>query len=269
MLTVDDYQRWPAAPADLRHAYGPHPDQFGDLYLPVTPGPHPVIILLHGGCWRERFGLGPLGPLNLALRGAGLAVWSLEYRRIDGAGGWPATFQDVAAGADALRELAPRYGLDLGRVLAAGHSAGGHLALWLAARLRLPPGSPLASPDPLPLRGVVALAALADLAEGARRQLCGTAIAELLAAAPDREAAYAQASPAALLPLGVPQRHIVGADDPIVPADYLRDYVGQARAAGDDATLTVLPGAGHFEPVSPAGPAWDAVLAAVRELLAI
>jgi acetyl esterase/lipase len=267
MLTVDDYLGWPAAPADVRHAYGAGPDQFGDLYLPQGRGPHPTLVLLHGGCWRARFGLDPLGPLCLALRAAGLAVWSLEYRRLGGGGGWPATFLDAAAGADALRELAPAHGLDLGRVLACGHSAGGHLALWLAARPRLPADSPLHRPDPLPLRGVLALAALADLAEGARRQLCGGAIDELVAGAPDPGLAYAHASPAALLPLGVPQRHIVGAEDAIVLSDYLADYVALASAAGDDVVLTVVPAAGHFEPVDPASQSWPAVLAAARELL--
>jgi len=264
MLTVDDYLGWPAAPADLRHAYGPRPDQFGDLYLPPGPGPHPVVLLLHGGCWRERFGLAPLGPLCLALRDLGLAVWSVEYRRLGGAGGWPATFQDAAAGADALRALAPAHRLDLARVVAAGHSAGGHLALWLAARRRLAPDSGLHAPDPLPLRGVLALAALADLAEGERRGLCGGAIGELVAGAPADP--YAQASPAALLPFGVPQRHIVGSDDAIVPPDYLRAYVAKSRAAGDDASLVELPGAGHFEPVYPSGPAWIAARGAVLAL---
>jgi acetyl esterase/lipase len=265
MLTVDDYTALPPVPPDARSAYGPGPDQFGELYLPAGPGPHPVVVLIHGGCWRAQYGLAPLGPLCAALRAAGLAVWSLEYRRLGGGGGWPATFADVAAGADALPALgAP---LDLGRVVAAGHSAGGHLALWLAARRRLTPGSPLWAPAPLPVRGVLALAALADLGAAARRGLCGTAVPELLGGAPEEQPArYAAASPAALLPLGVPVRHLVGAADAIVPPDYLAEHVAAARAAGDDVALAVLPDAAHFEVVAPASAAWPAVLAAAREL---
>ena len=268
MLTTDDYMALPPVAPDARLRYGPEADQFGELYLPAGPGPHPVLVLIHGGCWRAQYGLAPLGQLCDALRAEGVAVWSLEYRRLGSGGGWPTTLQDVAAGADWLRSIAAP--LDLGRVLTAGHSAGGHLALWLAARPRLPRGAELWAADPLPVRGVLALAPLADLAAAADRGLCGTAVTELLeagpTAAPER---YAAASPAALLPLGVPQRHLVGEADPIVPPDYLAAYVAAAQAAGDDARLTVLPGAGHFEPVAPATAAWPAVRAALHELLAL
>ncbi|HMQ29286.1 MAG TPA: alpha/beta hydrolase [Chloroflexaceae bacterium] len=265
MLTTDDYMALPPGRPDLRAPYGDHPDQFGELYLPPGAGPHPPVVLVHGGCWRAQYGLAPLGPLCEALRAAGYAVWSLEYRRIGGGGGWPATFADVAAGADALHGLAAP--LDLGRVVAAGHSAGGQLALWLAARPRLPRASALWAADPLPIRGVLALAALADLAAAAGRALCGTAVPELLGGSPaERPERYAEASPAALLPLGLPHVHLVGAADPIVPPDYLAAFVAAARAAGDDASLTVLPAAGHFEVVAPAPPAWDELLAALRGL---
>jgi acetyl esterase/lipase len=266
MLTTDDYMAMPAAPPDARLPYGPAPEQFGDLYLPPGPGPHPAVVLLHGGCWRAQYGLEPLGQLCLALRAEGMAVWSLEYRRLGGGGGWPTTLLDVAAGADALRAAgAP---IDERRVIAAGHSAGGHLALWLAARRLLPHGE-LWAADPLPVAGVLGLAALADLGAAAARSLCGTAVVELLGGAPaDAPGRYGAASPAALLPLGVPQRHLVGARDLIVPPDYLASYVGAARAAGDDARLEVLPEAGHFELIAPDTPAWPAVRAALRALLA-
>lgn len=265
MLSADDYMALPPVPPDARIAYGPAPDQFGELYLPPGPGPHPVVLLIHGGCWRAKYGLAPLGGLCAALRAEGLAVWSLEYQRIGGGGGWPTTLADVAAGADALPGLgAP---IDLRQVVAAGHSAGGHLALWLAARHRLHPGAALWSPAPLPVRGVLALAALADLDAAARRGLCGTAVQELLGGEPDMEPArYAEASPAALLPLGVPVRHLVGAHDDTVPPDYLRQHVARARAAGDDVRLTLLPDAGHFEVVAAQSAAWPAVRAAAREL---
>mgnify|MGYP001248621294 CR=1 FL=1 len=121
MLTTDDYMAQPPGRPDLRAPYGAHPDQFGELYLPAGAGPHPPVVLIHGGCWRDQYGLAPLGQLCEALRSAGYAVWSLEYRRLGGGGGWPATFADIAAGADALRRLdAPLY---LGRAVGATRPA--------------------------------------------------------------------------------------------------------------------------------------------------
>jgi acetyl esterase/lipase len=268
MLSTADYLAFPAAPPDRRVVYGSGTDQFADLYVPEGPGPHPAVVLIHGGCWRAQYDLAPLGPLCEAMRGLGLAVWSLEYRRLGAGGGWPHTFLDVADGADALRSVAPDYAIDLKRVVAAGHSAGGHLALWLAARHRLPADSPLARPHPLPLAGVLALAALADLAEGASRGLCGGACAEIVGGAPDVAAQrYAHGSPAALRPLGIPLRHIVGADDVIVPSDYLRACVDQDIAAGDDSRLEILPNAGHFELVSPTSSAWPRLKHAIADLI--
>jgi acetyl esterase/lipase len=268
MLTTADYLAQPAAPADRRVAYGPHADQFAELYLPVGDGPHPAVILIHGGCWQAQYDLAPLGPLCAALRGLGLAVWSLEYRRLGAGGGWPTTFLDVADGADALREVAPMHKIDMGRVIAAGHSAGGHLALWLASRQCLPEHSALARPDPLRLCGVLALAGLVDLAVGAARGLCGGACAELVGGEGEGASArYAHGSPAELLPLGIRQRHIVGAEDSIVPPDYLKNYVSRAVAARDDVELEVLPNCGHFELVVPDSPAWPHIQQALAELL--
>lgn len=268
MLTVNDYLTWPAAPADQRMAYGPHPAQFGDLYLPTGTGPHPLVILIHGGCWQTRFDLTPLGPLCLALRTAGWAVWSLEYRRLQDGGGWPNTLADLAAGADAVRSLSAP--LDLQRVVAVGHSAGGHLALWLAARFRLPSTAPFWRPDPLPITGVLGLAALADLVTAAEQALCNGAVVDLLGGMPvDQRVRYALASPAARLPLGVPQSHLVGANDLIVPPVYLQAYLDKAHASGDDTTLTILPGVGHFELVDPTSAAWPTILAALHRLQAM
>jgi acetyl esterase/lipase len=266
LLTVDDYLAAPVVPADVRLAYGPLPDQFADLYLPAIPGPHPVMLLIHGGCWHDRFDLAPLGPFAAALRAEGYAVYSLEYRRLDGAGGWPMTFADVGAGADYLRTVAARHHLDLSRVVAVGHSAGGHLALWLAARAGLPATSSVAAAHPLPLRAVVGLAALGDLEAAAAQELCGGAVPELVGQRPER---YAEASPAARLPLGTPHFHLAGSADPIVPAAYVAAFVAAAQAAGDNATLTVVADAGHFELTTPGSPAWPDVLAAVRQAFAV
>jgi acetyl esterase/lipase len=176
ILTVADYLQLPSIAATARYAYGPDPEQFGDLYLPDTGDNHPLIVLIHGGCWRAQYGLAQLGRFCETFAALGVAVWSLEYRRLGNGGGWPHTFLDVAAGADYVRVLANQHALDLDRVVAVGHSAGGHLALWLATRHSLPTNSPLATPKPLPLRGVVALAGIPDLVDAEQRNLCRDAV---------------------------------------------------------------------------------------------
>ena len=268
LLTVDDYVDLPSIPANHRLSYGSDPAQFCDLYLPSRSGLHPVVILLHGGCWRAEYGLAPLGQLCVALASEGLAVWNVEYRRLGNGGGWPATFMDVAAAADALRDIAAQHALDISSVVVMGHSAGGHLAIWLAGRHRLPPESPLFTAAPLPLRGVIALAGVPDLVEGVRRDICSGAILDLVGGSPDAvPERYQQASPSALLPLGVPQWHIIGHDDQSVPVDYLQQYV--AFAAGqDDIHLDILAATGHFEPVVSDTAAWTTVKQAVLALLA-
>ena len=266
-LGVEDYLSWPAVTADQRIPYGEDAAQFGDLYVPAAAGPHPTVVLIHGGCWRAQYDLTALGSVCDALRKDGVAVWSLEYRRLGNGGGWPTTLQDVAAGIDHLRTLADQNALDLRRVLVAGHSAGGHLALWSAGRHRLRADSPLYVADPLPVRGVVALAGIPDLAAAARWDICRGAVVDLMGGLPDEVPdRYAQASPVDLLPLGVAQWHIVGNHDTIVPPAYLQAHV--AIAEKYNATrLDILPNAAHFEVVWPNAQAWSAVRAAILKLL--
>lgn len=248
LLTVEDYRRLPTVLAGRRCFYGAHPSQFGDLFLPTTPGPHRVLVLIHGGCWRAEYGLEPLGQLAQAIADQGVAVWSIEYRRLGDGGGWPETFLDAGAALDHLRTLASEHALDLQHVVTAGHSAGGHLALWLAARVKLPAHSPLHAPNPLPVRGVVSLAGIPDLATAAPLNVCDGAIEALIGGPPVRQGErYADASPAALTPLGVPHVHIHGRKDDIVPLALVEQYVAAAVEAGDRATLEVMPSAGHFE----------------------
>jgi acetyl esterase/lipase len=264
--------RLPEPPAAERIAYGADALQFGELRLPAGAGPHPLAIVIHGGCWHSEYDLGYMAHAAEALTRSGVATWTLEYRRIgnDG-GGWPGTFEDIAHGADYVRVLAKRYPIDLKRVIALGHSSGGHLALWLAARHRLPKNSPLFFPDPLEVRGVAALAAIADLsAYGTGFGMCNAAVSDLLGGgpglAPER---YAQADPIALLPFGVPQRLLQGARDDIVPPGQSRSFLEKARKEGDDARLTLLEDAGHFDLVAPFSPAWQAVEQAVHDLLQV
>ena len=258
-------------PADARLAYGPGPLQFGELRLPNGSGPFPVVVFIHGGCWQSSFTLDHVGPATAALARSGVATWTIEYRRIgDAGGGWPGTFEDVARGTAYVEQLAAKYPLDLGRVVLAGHSAGGQLALWAGDRQRTAIGDAPPIPASMTIRGVVSLAAIADLrAYGAAPGGCNQSVRELLDGGPgDRPDRYTAASPAEQLPLGVPVRLIHGAVDPIVPVDQSRSFAERARAAGDDARLEIIPRAGHFDLIAPTSAAWPSVVRAVGELAA-
>lgn len=269
-MSSEDILTLAAPKADARIAYGPDAEQFCDLRLPSGRGPHPVIVVLHGGYWRARYGLDYMGHACAALTAAGVASWNVEYRRLGNpGGGWPGTLLDVAQAADALREQAVRYALDLTRIVSLGHSAGGQLALWLAGRHRIPAASELATPDPLLLRGAISLAGVLDLRRGYDLRLSDNVIRSLLGGSPaEHSDRYAAASPLDLVPLGVRQIILHGSADEHVPIELSRRYAEAARAAGDAVELLTLPGAGHFELVDPRSREWRAVAAAVDALLA-
>lgn len=268
LLRVEDYKRLPVEPGDYRHPYGRDRCQFADLFLPPGPGPHPVLVLIHGGCWRAEYGLEPLGQLARAVAELGVAVWNIEYRRLGNGGGWPATFHDVGAALDYLRAAALRRNLDLSRVVAAGHSAGGHLALWLAGRHRLPVHSQLYMRNPLALRGVISLAGIPDLALAVEEGICGTAAGELIGGPPQQHAQrIGDASPRALTPLGIPHLHIHGEQDDVVPLASVLRYASYALETGDRATLLALPDTGHFDVIDARSPAADVFLRAVSGML--
>lgn len=267
ILSAADLAALPPVAPTHRLAYGLALEQFGELYLPPQPGRYPVIILLHGGCWQAQYGLGHLGQLSAAFCYEGLAVWNLEYRRLGNGGGWPTTFTDVAAGTDYLRRIAERFALDLSRVITVGHSAGGHLALWLAGRQRLPATSPLFAAAALPIQGVLSLAGIPDLAAAVERKICRSDCQALLGGLPaEVPEHYQQASPRALLPLGVPHQHLLGLLDQEIPVDYLQQFVAVAEEH-DEVHLELLPDVGHYELIVPTSSAWHAVRHAACTLL--
>jgi dipeptidyl aminopeptidase/acylaminoacyl peptidase len=254
-------------PREVR--YGAADVQLLELTLPSGPTPDrgwPLVVLVHGGFWSAQYDRSLMRPLVPSLVAQGWAVANIDYRGVGApGGGWPGTLEDAAAAVDALPAAEPA--LDPARAIALGHSAGGHLAVWLAARHRLPEGAPGSAPQ-LRLTGAVAQAGVVDLVAAAQQRLGSGATQALLGgepdAVPDR---YAVASPAALVPLGVPVALVHGTADDIVPLDQSRRYDAAARAAGDDVTLTTVPG-DHFAVIDPTTEAWAACLAAAQRLLA-
>ena len=236
------------------YAYGDHPDQVADLHLPPGRGPHPVVVVLHGGHWRTGFGKLVTRPISLDLTRRGWAAWNVEYRRLGGGGGWPMTFQDVADSIDRLAALADRR-LDLTRVTLLGHSAGAHLALWAADRATTPSNAVGGSPLVLPTR-VVALAPVTDLASAGRaaRQLVGGSPDEF----PER---WADTDPVRRLPPPIPTLIVHGENDQTIDVQRSRRYVADCLVAGGDMGLATPPGDGHRYPIDPSSASWAAVRA--------
>jgi len=266
LMGAADLASLSAGPPTHRIAYGPSPLQFVNLRLPAAKGPHPVILFIHGGCWLSQYDIAHAGALEQALADSGYAVWSVEYRRIgDDGGGWPNTYTDIAKAADKLRDVAPQYQLDLNRVIAAGHSAGGAFALWLAARGKIAPQSELYAKNPLKVRAVFALAPAPDLEQLQASGVCGNVIDKLMGGSPAQHAdRYDAASLMRLAPVGVPQTLVIGMRDqswgPIG-----RSYFARTQAVGDTAAHVVeLPESGHFEMINPRSSSWPAVVRALR-----
>jgi acetyl esterase/lipase len=241
------------------HAYGPGPDQFVELTLPdAGSGPVPVAVVLHGGFWRAAFGVELARPLAADLAAAGFAPVVVEYRRVGAGGGWPATLEDVAAAVDVLARLPEAGRLDLSDVTAIGHSAGGHLAAWLAGRRRLPPGVPGADPV-VPVTAAVLQAGVLDLRLAAAQRLGNGAVADFLGGGPDQHPErYAVADPVRLLPTGVPVLCVHGSADAVVPVQQSRRYATAATAVGDQVEVRVVPG-DHMTVIDPGSEAWGTV----------
>ncbi len=248
--------------------YGPDPLQYAQLWLPKGAGPYPVVVLIHGGCWTTS--IADLTYFNYAaedLRQRGLAVWSIEYRGVDKpGGGYPGTFLDVDAALQRLVQEAPSAHLSLKHLVVAGHSAGGHLALWAAGQHKIPVTSPLHTDRPTAISAVVDIAGIPNLKTDTNTA-CGAEVIGQLTGRPTaaRPDVYADTSPAALLPLGLPQVVIHGADDTTVVPAIGEAYAKAARAAGDPVVVKTPPG-DHVDEVAPGQPAWAVVAETIVSL---
>ena len=249
----------PAKPPSgtTRHHYGELDDQFGDLFLPKGD-PRGTVVLLHGGFWLSDYGLDLMSPIGRALAQDGWAAWNLEYRRLDAGGGWPTTFEDVAAGVDHLTKL----GIDPEPVVVLGHSAGGQLAAWAASRSAQTPGGA----SKVGICGVVSLSGVLDLAGGARDNVGNGAIERLMGGSPDEvPERYRLGDPVELVPAAGPVACVRGSQDDVVPAAQSKAYVRAARAAGADASLTTVAG-DHFTIIDPHDQAWATTVRLVTGL---
>ena len=257
--------------------YGAAPSQAVDLFLPKDQGssdggPHPLAILIHGGCWNvTTAGREQLRHIGAELASQGIAVWSIGYRRAnEDGGGYPGTFLDVGQAIDRLRSDAARYHLDLSRTVLVGHSAGGHLALWAMARDSLPAASPLYSAQPFMPRSVISLAGIGDLEAFARfvPLHCGPGVIEKLVPATSSADAYAEISPAALPPPKGQVVMISGILDRLVPPYVADDYVrAMRRKQATSMERLDIPGAGHFDLVTPGTRAWTEVRGRIETAL--
>lgn len=257
-------------PYDYMVPYGEEELQFGELRTPLTQDTFPLVIFLHGGCWLSAYNLDYLSAATGDLVKEGYAVWAPEYRRVgDEGGGYPNTFKDVQASVDFARTLAEIYPLDLEKVVVMGHSAGGHLALWLATQHNLSKKSQLYNPNPLPLKGIISLAGITDLvAYDKIGNDCSTAVVELMGGkATEMEARYLKSSPINLVPSNIPTRLIQGEVDNIVPISQGETYVAKAKAAGDDVKAITIKGGGHFDMVSPYSAAWKVIKSELATLM--
>lgn len=256
----------------MRIEYGDHADAFGDLWLPeasASASKAPVVVLVHGGFWRDGFFLDLMDPLIPSLLEQGFVVWNIEYRRVGAGGGYPETFEDVAAATDHLSSLPTGLAdrVDLSRVAVVGHSAGGHLAAWAAGRPSLPTGEVGGDPDVVP-RLAVSQAGVLDLVGCVEDGVGGTACSDLVGVQPQaRPERYALTSPTEMVPFDAVIVAVHGESDRIVPTDQSVTFVDRAVESGMTASYVPIPDADHFSNLDPAHPAWSRVLEALAEHL--
>jgi acetyl esterase/lipase len=257
---------------DKRIQYGQGPQQFAELRLPDGRGPFPFLFVIHGGFWQSAYDLEHIGNLCAAFTRKGIITCNLEYRRLgDPGGGWPGTFQDISLATDHILEIIssdPR--VDVARTAVLGHSAGGHLALWLASRHRVPQASPLRSAEKYRIRSSVSLAGVCDLRTAWKQRLGNGIVARLMGGTPNEYPdRYDAGSPIELLPAGARQVLVHGTADNVVPLSQSEKFVERAVHLGEQPTLVKLDDVGHFELIDPESDAWPGVVDAVLPLLGL
>lgn len=266
LISVKDAVTTPQQPADFRYNYGPHVFQFGDLRLPEGLGPHPLLVIIHGGCWTTRFGLHLMDGMAGRLTGLGYATWNIEFRRVGQVGSsWPDLFEDVMDALLYVDDLANWHNLDKKRVILIGHSSGGHLALWLASKMHSGwPGSSVK------VTGVVGLAPIVDLVSLAKSNggACQGSLKPLLEGSyqevPER---YVAASPVNM-PFGDIQQLLVsGRRDSIVPPTHVALQQTSRSDNGESTKHIISDSSGHFEMITPGTDAWELVETEIRALV--
>ena len=273
-MTLDDYLALSGPAPTARFAYGSAPSQFAELFRPAGAGPFPVVVLVHGGCWTIEYGgITQMRNVAGALSAQGIAVWNVEYRRHDEAGGgYPGTYHDINAALDKLGAEAASHQLDTSRIVAMGHSAGGQLVQWIAGRSKIPASSPLFQASILPVREIISLGGLADLRneQALIQSSCGRDTAQLAglpsASRPD---VFVDTNAAELMPNGSRTLLVTGELDTISPPRAAHDYAKRAKAAGDHAEVLILPRASHYDEIAASSPAWVLILPAIRSALGL
>jgi len=275
LMTWGDLTSRPKPDSSDAVTYGNSASEIVDIWIPDGKGPHPVVIMVHGGCWQKSIADRSLMDYAAeALRREGIAVWNIEYRGVDEAGGgYPGTYLDVARAADLLAENALYYELDMSRIAGFGHSAGGHLVTWLAGRKNLPPGSALYTQPKIEVIGVVNSGGLADLeaSEPLTLPSCLAAIKDQLTGAPTdgRPDVMAETSSDRLLPTGLVIHSVNGARDRIAPPELGEGFTAKARAAGDKAQTHIIADEGHVELIAPGTAAFDKQIEILKEMLGV
>jgi len=253
-VSAEEILSKPQPSPDERVRYGDDPNQFIEVRLPRASGTHAGLINIHGGFWRAKYDLAHAGHLCEALRGAGMATFNVEYRRVGNAGGgWPGTFEDIRAAYRFISQRAASFHVDAGRMVVMGHSAGGELALCLAARESS-------------VRRVVSLAGVLDLKKAFKLHLSNDAVVEFLGGKPEDVAEhYREADPMELTISKARQWMIVGKDDEVVPPEFSREYVHAKKSMKENVELVEIAGAGHFELIDPASEAFKVVKSMMLE----
>ena len=257
-MSTEDILTVPPPPADVRLSYGTDPNQFGELRLPRSKAPIPVIINIHGGFWRVKYDLAHAGHLCAALTKKGIATWNVEYRRVGNpGGGWPGTFEDILSAYRFLTQIAKRYNLDTQKTLVIGHSAGGQLALCLAAHENS-------------VKRAVSLAGVVDLQQAWKLHLSNDAVAEFLGGKPEEVPEhYREADPMQLSIKSAAQWLVHGSSDDVVPVDFGRNYVDKKKKKKEDVHRLEIPRAGHFDLIDPNASAWPKVEQLIQQALAL